>query len=46
MFCSYTRPRYQVSVYRPIGPLDHIFTGDKTDFLSPMAFSNKYLTGN
>ena len=21
MFCSYTRPRYQVSVYRTIGPL-------------------------
>ena len=21
MFCAYTRPRYQVSVYRTIGPL-------------------------
>ena len=21
MFCTYTRPRYQVSVYRTIGPL-------------------------
>ena len=21
MFCSYTKPRYQVSVYRTIGPL-------------------------
>ena len=21
MFCSFTRPRYQVSVYRTIGPL-------------------------
>ena len=29
MFCTFTRPRYQVSVYRTIGPLDvkfyHIF---------------------
>ena len=22
MFCDYTRPRYQVSVYKTIGPLD------------------------
>ena len=21
MFCTYTRPRYQVSVYRTVGPL-------------------------
>ena len=26
MFCAYTRPRYQVSVYRTIGPLVCIFT--------------------
>ena len=24
MFCTYTRPRYQVSVYRTIGPLVYI----------------------
>ena len=24
MFCAYTRPRYQVSVYRTIGPLVEI----------------------
>ena len=25
MLCAYTRPRYQVSVYRTIGPLVFIF---------------------
>ena len=25
MFCAYTRPRYQLSVYRTIGPLVFIF---------------------
>ena len=24
MFCAYTRPRYQVSIYRTIGPLVYI----------------------
>ena len=27
MFCAYTRPRYQVSVYRTIGPLVFLPTG-------------------
>ena len=27
MFCAYTRPRYQVSVYRTIGPLDIYIVG-------------------
>ena len=27
MFCAYTRPRYQVSVYRTIGPLVYSKTG-------------------
>ena len=26
MFCAYTRPRYQVSVYRTIGPLVLVVT--------------------
>ena len=26
MFCAFTRPRYQVSVYRTIGPLVVYFT--------------------
>ena len=25
MFCAYTRPRYQVSVYRTIGPLVYMY---------------------
>ena len=25
MLCAYTRPRYQVSVYRTIGPLVYVF---------------------
>ena len=29
MFCVYTRPRYQVSVYKTIGPLVSVLT----DFL-------------
>ena len=32
MLCAYTRPRYQVSVYRTIGPLVSYFTSD--DFCS------------
>ena len=31
MLCAYTRPRYQVSVYRTIGPLVSITEG-KTKF--------------
>ena len=27
MFCAFTRPRYQVSVYRTIGPLVEITCG-------------------
>ena len=27
MFCAYTRPRYQVNVYRTIGHLGLIFVG-------------------
>ena len=27
MFCAYTGPRYQVSVYRTIGPLVCVFRG-------------------
>ena len=26
MLCAYTRPKYQVSVYRTIGPLVYAFT--------------------
>ena len=25
IFCAYTRPRYQVSIYRTIGPLVYFF---------------------
>ena len=29
MFCVYTRPRYQVSVYRTIGPLVYKVAGQQ-----------------
>ena len=28
LFCTYSRPRYQVSVYRPIGPLVSVLSAD------------------
>ena len=31
MLCAYTRPRYQVSVYRTIGPLVSLFLLSNTD---------------
>ena len=32
IFCAYTRPRYQVSVYRTIGPLVSICLEDRNVF--------------
>ena len=34
MFASYTRPRYQVSVYRTVGPLVYTFFTDFFFFLN------------
>ena len=31
MFCAYTRPRYQVSVYRTIGPLVVVLLGHESE---------------
>ena len=38
MFCAYTRPRFQVSVDRTIGPLVFILAGDKDSHKSLDAF--------
>ena len=54
MFCAYTRPRYQVSVYRTIGPLVNIilciftlsFLGVITFILSREAFPSSVTVNN
>ena len=42
LFCAYTRPRYQVSVYRTIGPpvatLGHICTEMYSSFVSKIIY--------
>ena len=53
MFCAFTRPRYQVSVYRTIGPLVSVWDrklfvlclvhwGSTNDFLSLQIFSGVF----
>ena len=37
MFCAYTRPRYQVSVYKTIGPLVIVIIPDNTILLYSLA---------
>ena len=39
MFCAYTRPRYQVSVYRTIGPL--VYFARKIDYMTFLVDDNQ-----
>ena len=34
MFCAYTRPRYQISVYKTIGPLVLLYAVETITLLS------------
>ena len=43
MFCAYTRPKYQVSVYRTIGPLVCVLYGPRSEKGS---YGNKIKNGN
>ena len=45
MFCAYTRPRYQVSVYRTIGPLVEAFNSTSRYLNDVLNIDNPHFEG-